>query len=105
MEEGLSVNWVEYFQKTTPEEAVPPLCAIFAQKNRKVGTTSKFALLNVAQAKAAAAKYAALSIVLDEKPDDPSHSLVTDYEEALNDQVAEELQKVVIAAYPPSRKS
>jgi hypothetical protein len=105
MEEGLSVNWVEYFQKATPEEAVPPLCAIFAQKNRKVGTTSKFALLNVAQAKAAAAKYAAVSIVLDEKLEDPSHSLIKDYDEALNDQVAEELQKVIIAAYPPRATS
>ena len=51
IEPGLSVNWVEYFQKDTPEEAVPPLCTIFAQKNRKVGTTSKFALLNVGKAK------------------------------------------------------
>lgn len=105
MEPGLSVNWVEYFQKATSEEAVPPLCAIFAQKNRKVGKTSKFALLNVAQAKEAAAKYAAISIVLDATDDDPSHSLVKDYEEALNDQVAEELQKVIIAAYLPSPKS
>ena len=105
MEPGLSVNWVEYFQKDTPEEAVPPLCAIFAQKNRKVGTTSKFALLNVGKAKEAAAKYAAVSIVLDATDDDPSHSLVKDYEEALNDQVAEELQKVIIAAYPPPPKS
>jgi hypothetical protein len=44
-------------------------------------------------------------IVLDEKPDDPSHSLIKDYDEALNDQVAEELQKVIIAAYPPPPKS
>jgi hypothetical protein len=105
MEPGLSVNWVEYFQKATPEEAVPPLCAIFANKNRKVGATSKLALLNVAQVMKAAAKYAAVSIVLNEELDDPSHSLIKDYEEALNDQVAEELQKVVIAAYPPPRKT
>ena len=25
LEEGLSVNWVEYFQKATPKEAIPPL--------------------------------------------------------------------------------
>jgi hypothetical protein len=24
MEEGLSVNWVEYFRKHTPRESVPP---------------------------------------------------------------------------------
>jgi hypothetical protein len=104
MEDGLSVNWVEYFQKATPEEAILPLCVIFAKKNRKVGVTSKFALLNVGEAKNAAAKYSSVSIVLDGKDDDPSHSLVKDYEEALNDQVAEELQKVIITAYPPPPK-
>jgi hypothetical protein len=101
----LSVNWVEYFQKAKPEDAVPPLCEIFAKKNRKVGPTSKFALLNVGQAKTAAAKYATVSIVRDQQPDDLSHSLITEYPEALNDQVAEELQKVIIAAYPPPRRA
>jgi hypothetical protein len=104
LEEGLSVNWVEYFQKVTPENAILPLCDIFAKKNRKVGARSRFALLNVAEAKKAAAKYTNVSIVLDEKDDDPSHSLVRDYDEALNDQVAEELQKVILAAYPPPLK-
>jgi hypothetical protein len=105
LEDGLSVNWVEYFQANTPAEAVPALCAIFAKKGRKVGTTSKFALLNVAEATKAAARYAAVSIVLNAQPDDLSHSLVKDYDEALNDQVAEELQKVVRAAYPPPPKA
>ena len=105
LEDGLSVNWVEYFQTSTPEEAVPLLCAIFAKKGRKVGTTSKFALLNVREAMDAAARYAAVSIVLDAQADDPSHSLVKDYDEALNDQVAEELQKVTRAAYPPPPKA
>jgi hypothetical protein len=53
----------------------------------------------------AAARYAAVSIVLDAQADDPSHSLVKDYDEALNDQVAEELQKVIRAAYPPPPKA
>ena len=105
LENGLSVNWVEYFQTSTSEEAVPLLCAIFAKKGRKVGTTSKFAVLNVREAMEAAAKYAAISIVLDAQEDDPSHSLIKDYDEALNDQVAEELQKVILAAYPPPPKA
>jgi hypothetical protein len=105
LEEGLSVNWVEYFQTSTPKEAVLPLCAIFAKKGRKVGTTSKFALLNVREATEAAVKYAAVSIVLDDQEDDPSHSLIKDYDEVLNDQVAEELQKVILAAYPPPSKA
>jgi hypothetical protein len=105
MEEGLSVNWVEHFQKDTPAEAVLPLCNIFVRKGRKIGTTSKFALLNVGEAKNAATKYAPVSIVLDTQDYDPSHSLVKDYDEALNDQVAEELQKVIIAAYPPPPKA
>lgn len=105
LEDGLSVNWVEYFKKDTPELAVPPLCEIFANKGRKVGPKSKFALLNVGRAKQAAAKYANVSIVLDRQEDDPSHSEVRDYDETLNDQVAEELQKVIIDTYPPTLKT
>jgi hypothetical protein len=81
----LSVNWVEYFQTPTLQEAVPLLRDIFVKKGRKVGPTSKFALLNVE---------------LDAQDDDPSHSLVKGYDEALNDQVAEQLAKVILAAYP-----
>jgi hypothetical protein len=57
-------------------------------------------LLNVESAKAAASEYAAVSIVLDKQPDDGSHSLVKDYAEALNDQVAEQLHKAMITSYP-----
>jgi hypothetical protein len=100
LEEGLSVNWVEYFQKPTPQEAIPPLLGIFAKKGRKVGPKSKFTLLNVGAAKNAAAEYTTVAIVLDEQEHDPSHSLVKDYDEALNDQVAEQLAKVVIETFP-----
>jgi hypothetical protein len=70
------------------------------KKGFTVSTTSRFALLNVGAAKAAAAGHAAVSIVLDAQPDDPSHALVKDYDEALNGQVAEQLANVVIATYP-----
>ena len=100
IEEGLSVNWVEYFQKPTPQEAIPLLRDTFVRKGRKVGTTSRFALLNVGAAKTAAMKYATVAIALDAQNDDPSHSLVKGYDEALNDQVAEQLAKVIMAAYP-----
>ena len=62
MEPGLSVNWVEYFQKSTPQEAIPMLRDTFVTKGRTVGTTSKFALLNVGAAKTAAKKYATVAI-------------------------------------------
>jgi hypothetical protein len=55
--------------------------------------------LNVGAAKDAAAKYIPVAIVLDEEPNDPSHSLVKGYE-AYNDQVAEELAKVIIDTFP-----
>jgi hypothetical protein len=97
-ENGLSVNWVEYFQKDTPQEAVPLLREILKKKGRSVGGESKFALLNVGTAKAAAAKFTPIAIVLDKEEDDPSHSLVKGYE-AHNDQVAEELAKVVTNTY------
>lgn len=99
-EEGLSVNWVEYFRKSTSGEAVQPLVQIFARKKFKVGKTSKFALLNVANAKKVASVYATVAIVLDPQQDDPSHSLVKDYDETLNDQVAEQLAKAIIRTYP-----
>jgi hypothetical protein len=99
LEEGLSVNWVEYFKKATPKEAIAPLREIF-DKKFKIGATAKFALLNVGAAKTAAARYTAVSIVLDEQDDDPSHSLIKDYDEAFNNQVAEELQKVIIDSFP-----
>jgi hypothetical protein len=98
-EEGLSVNWVEYFETTTAQEAVAPLRELLVKKGRKVGGESKFALLNVGQAKTAAATYVAVSIVRDEEEDDASHALVKGYE-AFNDQVALELSKVVVATFP-----
>jgi len=106
MEEGLSVNWVEYFQTSTPQEALAPLRQILETKKngRRVGSESKFALLNVAAVKAAAAKYVPVRIVLDEEEDDRSHSLIKGYE-AFNELVAEEMSKVVIAAYSPPPRS
>ena len=103
IEDGLSANWVEYFQTPTPEEALAPLRNILENKKngrRKVGTNSKFTLLNVGAVKAATEKYVRVSIVLGEEEDDPSQSLVKG-DEAFNDKVAEEIQKVIIAAYPP----
>jgi hypothetical protein len=99
LEEGLSVNWLEYFKKSEPQDAIAPLMDILANKGFTVRPSSKFALLNVGAAKDAAARYTSISIVLDEEVNDPSHSLVKGYE-AYNKQVAEELQKVIIDAYP-----
>ena len=104
MEEGLSVNWVEYFQQPTPKDAIPSLLAIFAKKKFNVGATAKLALLNIGAAQQAASKYAAVSIVLAEEEHDPSHSLVKNYDQALNEQVAEQLAKVIIEAYPAKAK-
>jgi hypothetical protein len=98
LEAGLSVNWVEYFQKTTPQEAVAPLVETLEKKGRAIGGQSKFALLNVGEAKSAAAMYSAVTIILNAEVDDPSHSLIKGYE-VYNDQVAEELAKVIIGLH------
>ncbi len=98
-EDGLSVNWAEHFRKSTAQEAIAPLRDILEKKGRKIGGESKFALLNVSAAKTAAAKYAVVSIATDDDPQDPSHAQVTGYE-AYNQEVAEELAKVVITTYP-----
>lgn len=99
-EQGLSINWVEYFRRPAPQEAVGALIEIFRNKGRKVGPESRFALLNVGEAKDAAAKYTTVAVVFDEQRNDPSHALVTGYEK-YNDQVAEELAKVIIDKFPP----
>lgn len=100
LETGLSVNWVEWFRMLTPAAVVQPLREVFVKKGFHVGSTSRFGLLNVGTAKALAAKYTQVSIVWDKRPDDESHALVKDYDEALNDQVAEQLHKAMITSYP-----
>lgn len=96
-DDGLSINWVEYFQKANPQEAVAPLVAVL-EKKRKIGGESRFALLNVQAAKDAAAQYTPIQIVMDREDLDPSHALVKGYA-SHNDQVAEELQKIIITSY------
>ena len=98
-EDGLSINWLEFFEKSSPQEAIAPLRQILENKGRKVGGESKFALLNVATAKAAASRYIAIAIIHDEEKEDKSHALVTGYS-SHNDQVAEELSKIVLDTYP-----
>jgi hypothetical protein len=100
-ESGLSINWVEYFRKATPQEAIAALTEILRKKKRTVGGQSRFALLNVGEAKNAAAKYTTVAVVFDEEVNDPSHALVTGYEK-YNDQVAEELAKIIINKIPPT---
>jgi hypothetical protein len=97
-EDGLSVNWLEYFGKSHPQEAIAPLREILEKKGRRVGGESKFALLNVGAAKTVAVRYIAITIARDEQKDDPSHALVKGYQ-THNDEVAEELAKVVIDMY------
>lgn len=98
VEDGLSINWVEFFQRPTPKEAVQPLRDILRKKGRTVGGESRFALLKVRSAKAAAAKFTKVEIVMDEEPDDPSHALVKGYQ-PFNNQVSEEFAKVVITSF------
>jgi len=97
-EDGLAINWVEFFLRPTPKEAVQPLRDILRKKGRTVGGESRFALLNVGAAKAAGAKFTKVEIVMDEEPDDPSHALVKGYQ-LFNEQVAEELAKVVATSF------
>jgi hypothetical protein len=102
IEHGLSVNWVEYFQTSTPQEALAPLRHILETKPKKrtVGAESRFALLNVAAVKAVAVKYVPVTIALHEEPGDPSHAMIVGYE-AFNELVAEEIRKIIIADYAP----
>jgi hypothetical protein len=100
LESGLSVNWVEWFNTATPAEALQPLRDVFVAKKRSIGATAECAMLNVGAAKEAASRYADVSVILNAEPIDKSHSLVTGYADALNDQVAEQLQTAISARYP-----
>ena len=86
-EDGLSVNWVEFFEKSDSAEAIVPLCEAMRANGRTVGITSAFAVLNNGTVKTAAFRYAQVAIIHAEtapsngKPGDLSHSLVTGYEE------------------------
>lgn len=81
------------------KKQLPPLRSILEGKGRTVSALSKFALLlKVDSAKAAAKQYVDIAVVNDAEPSDASHALVKGYE-AHNDQVAEELAKIVIATY------
>jgi hypothetical protein len=96
-EDGLSTNWCEFFH-AEPFKAVKPLREMLEQKGRKISVNSKFALLNVGAAVTAAAEYSNIQIATDGDEEDPSHVLVTGYD-AHNDEVAEKLAKIVMAAY------
>jgi hypothetical protein len=79
--------------------------ALETKKNgRRIGAESKFALLNIGAVKEAAAKYCIVTIALNEEEGDPSHSLIQGYE-AFNELVAEEIRKIIIAAYPPPSRT
>jgi hypothetical protein len=73
---------------------------VFVAKKRSIGATAECAMLNVGAAKEAASRYADVSVILNAEPIDKSHSLVTGYADALNDQVAEQLQTAISARYP-----
>jgi hypothetical protein len=100
-ETGLSVNWAEYFGRSDFKDAISPLKHILEAKGRRVGGQSRFALLNVGQAKEAASLHLAITVEHDPEPSDESHALVKGYDnEAYNDLVAEELASVIIQTYP-----
>lgn len=103
-EDGLSVNWVEFYQKEAPQDTIPPLCETFKKKRRNVGANSRFALLNVADIVDAASKYTDISVLICEEDDDLSHALIKGYEH-YNDLVAEALAKIVLQLFPPVQSS
>src|SRR5260370_34483177 len=76
MEEGLSVNWAEYFKKATLAETVPLVVTALEGKGRTIRRTHKLAGINVGRAVAAASAYVAIRFIKDPEPKDPSHALV-----------------------------
>jgi len=97
-EDGLSVNWVEYFGMKSAREAVTPLVKVLEGKGRKIGGQSRFAVLNVKRAIEAASQYTSIKIALHSEDLDQSHTLIKGYEQ-FNAQVAEAIHGVIIHHY------
>lgn len=103
IENGLSVNWAEFFDSDKPEEAVRLICEVFRQKGRSIGGSSKFAFLNVHEAIEAGSKHTSIYVEHDPQQDDESHALIKGYEN-YNDLVAEELAKAIKHLFPAFKK-
>jgi len=101
-ESYLSVNWLEYFGRTDIESAIEDVRGAFAGKRYRLSSNGRFAVLNVYEAKnAAAAAVEPLRLQIDIRhsptTDDPSHAGIFGYgeDELLDLRLAVELRRLV----------
>lgn len=80
-EDHLSVNWLEYFDKTELNAAVERVREVFHSKGFTLRPNGRFAVLNVGAAKTAVHEAVGCILNIDHLPlsDDPSHAGIFGY--------------------------
>ena len=99
-EEGLSVNWVEYFGLSDQEEAMRSVRAALERKGREVGTEGIFALLRVGDTRRAASPQRSICFRHDPVAQDCSHTLIVGYQELEDMELATVLKEQTMEVVP-----
>ena len=103
-DDGLSVNWIEYFRLPALAEALASVRSVMKGKNYTLRKSGLFALINVGGARKAALKNynRQLQITHDPKPheNDYSHSTVVGYRAKNDIQLALVLKEQTNGVYP-----
>ena len=99
----LSVNWLEFLQLSSRDEEVNEIRKVFSLKLKRVGTKSKFAVLNVGKlieyVRINSPDRRELSVLHEPEDIDPSHSGVFGFS-LDDDMIADLIAQVVSETYP-----
>ena len=102
-EARLSANWLEFPNPTDREKQLERLCAELRGSGRKLGTRSRFAVLNVgrtcATVRARTAGQTTLAVHHDPLHNLPSHAAISGYTHELQ-AIADMIADTVVATYP-----
>lgn len=96
-QKSISVNWLEYLNKSTRLEEIRAICQAYAQKGRDVGANSRFAILHTGSTVHSVQQKAKESIrfLHDPEPLDSSHSGIFNVpldDDVIADLIAESVQ-------------
>lgn len=102
-EEGLSVNWLEFFNCSSREYEIDEIRNVYSLKFNRIGLRAKIAIINVGEVREKVLTKTEdrrnLEVLHDPKEDDPSHSEI--YNTTPDDiLIAEMILETVHEAYP-----
>jgi hypothetical protein len=97
----LSINWMELFSRSEGHQyCIDAIAAVFQRKGRKVGSTSRFFVLNVGNSKELMRPHGyAIEATHQPLDDDESHGYISGLED---DAAADLLAQTAIASYAAS---